>query len=324
MTVKSKDVPFEPEAGAIMLSPQQLTPAQLQMMQEQSRAVALPPMQMFHTPRFEFDQDTLRLLRQKNAKLTDSEFEEFVMACLRAQLDPFARQIYAISRWSNDAGREVMAIQVSIDGFRLIAERTGKYEGQEGPFWYDEQGKEYNVWLKPTPPAAARVGVWKKGARTVTWGVATFKAFAAKSPLWTKMPDVMLAKCAESQALRKAFPQELSGLYTSEEMDQADDTQDYIPPPSPNTRAVRVEPEPVVDVPAPPDGWDKARAFIKTQLRKRLGAADDFMNDALQLIRSDLVKNNQLSDEAALKAYCETAQGWETLADAIQYINTIR
>jgi hypothetical protein len=58
------------------------------------------------------------------------------------------------------------------------------------------------------------------------WGVARFDAYAQTnkegklSMMWAKMGDVMIAKCAESLGLRKAFPQELAGLYTSDEMGQ--------------------------------------------------------------------------------------------------------
>ncbi len=159
------------------------------------------------------DEKLIRGVMPKNS--TEAEFRLFMNQIERTQLDPLARQIYALPRKGG------VSIQVSIDGFRLIAERTGKYEGQAGPFWCGEDGVWKDVWVHKKPPAAAKVGVWKAGAREPTWGVARYEAYASGTDIWRTMPDVMVAKCAEALALRKAFPNELSGLYTGDEMAQA-------------------------------------------------------------------------------------------------------
>lgn len=155
---------------------------------------------------------------------SESEFA-FLMEIAKARgMNPLLKQIYFVKRWDNQKGREVWAAQVGIDGFRSIAERTGLYDGQDEP--------EYGPLNPKGQPKWAKVKVYKKGVprpfvATAYWAeFVQTKKDGTPTKFWADMPMNQLAKCAESLALRKGFPEELGGLHTPEEMGQADNERD--------------------------------------------------------------------------------------------------
>ena len=178
------------------------------------------------------------VLRQSGIdnEVTSAELAGFLHLCQRTQLDPFSRQIYLIGRWNKRERRKVFTPQTSIDGYRVIAHRAaaraGHALGYEDTLWCDKTGQWQDVWLADAPPAAAKVTVVRDGQRFSA--VARYSEYVQTdkdgnpSGLWPKMGATMIAKCAESLALRKAFPHDLAGVYTAEEMAQADQPERHL------------------------------------------------------------------------------------------------
>lgn len=199
---------------------------------------APPPAVVTATGRVrKLSQDEIDLLKRTVAKGTsDDEFAMFLWFCRNHQVDPVAQEVYCIMRW--DSKRDVvgydekterpiyqggmkMTIQMGIGGLRGLAARKHKdYGSTDEPVW--------NFGTRKTPaqrkiPEFVTVGVWKKGASRPTQATIFWDEFAPtelaspKGQFWNYSPANQLAKCAEAQALRKAYP-DLNNIYIPEEL----------------------------------------------------------------------------------------------------------
>lgn len=190
----------------------------------------------------------LALIKRTVAKDTNGdEFDLFMAVAGMKSLDPFSKQIAAIVFNKNKPDKRNMSIITTIDGMRAIAARSGRYRPDEEEPDYTVDPAEAGP-LNPKGLVKAKVKIWiadsmNAGGWKPATGVAYWEEFAPIKDEWAenesgkfkptgaqtldtggnwgKMPRIMLAKCAEAQALRKAFPEDLSGLYEGAEVDRA-------------------------------------------------------------------------------------------------------
>jgi phage recombination protein Bet len=227
------------------------------------------------------------VLRQSGIsdQVTKAELSGFLHLCQRTQLDPFSRQIYLIGRYDRRAGREVFTPQTAIDGYRVVAHRviaaSGETFGYEDTLWCDKSGQWRDAWLAEEPPSAAKVTVLRNGQRFSA--VALFREYVQTGKegkvlgLWSKMPAGQVAKCAEALALRKAFPHDLAGVYTAEEMAQADN-------PAADERHLRTV------QPGESDPWATATPQISAAVKGRSQPAQDVADVAGTTTDQSVVK----------------------------------
>lgn len=194
---------------------------------------------------------------------TDDEFKLFRYAANRSGLDPLTRQIHAVKRWDSKLGREVMAVQTGIDGYRLIAERTKSYRPGDITWEMGPNGI----------PVSATAEVFKliNGEWHSIKATAFYSEYVAKvkdgspNPIWRDKPRLMISKCAEALALRRAFPLELSDIYTEDEVASIKDVTPtpIVAAPTRKSETVKVEP---VEVQAEPitaqEEAEQGQAFI--------------------------------------------------------------
>jgi len=145
------------------------------------------------------------------------EFTMFLGLCKGTGLNPFKKEIWFIKTKS---GAQIMT---GINGYYAIANNQAQYDGIETELVGEQEVTEGKITLKVPIKAVARV--YRKDRSKPSTAEAYWDEYSkpllsqyGNKTLWGQMPRLMLQKCAESVALRKAFPQELNGTYTAEEM----------------------------------------------------------------------------------------------------------
>lgn len=193
-------------------------------------------------PAQSFTASQLALIQRTVARdTTPDEFNLFIETCKIRGLNPLVRHAYCLLMNKDKPDKRQMTIIISIDGQRFIAEKTGNYRPDENPtrFEIDKQ------FINPTNPAgivSATVTIYKRshGAWFPVSATAYWEEYAPikeiwvdgkrtgrfqldpNKPNWTKMPRTMIGKVPEMAVLRKAFPDQFSGLYSEEEMDRSE------------------------------------------------------------------------------------------------------
>ena len=179
-----------------------------------------------------FTQREYDLIKRTVAKDCDSsEFDMFMHICKHTGLDPLRRQIYAFVFDRDNPAKRQMVPVTAIGGWRSLAERTGNYRPDDQPprITFDEGAKDENS--NPLGIIKADVTVYKfaHGEWHSVAGEAHWEEYAPikdgkldyRKRGWITMPRVMIAKTAEAQALRRAWPDDFGALYEESELDRA-------------------------------------------------------------------------------------------------------
>jgi len=198
--------------------------------QNTSTAVAI------RTGQVEFDdkQRAALVAMGVSEQVTRAELAVFFHQCRKLQLDPFTKQIYLIHRKTKEGDRYVLkpTTQIGIDGFRVTRDRIAAEKGlrveYEDTIWYDASGQAFDVWLWDEPPAACKFVVLVDGRRFPA--VLRFNEYCQRTRdgvptgRWKDGFAHQIEKCAEADALRRAFPNDLSGVILTDAapMDDAD------------------------------------------------------------------------------------------------------
>lgn len=273
-----------------------------------------------HAPMAKRERDRLEFTAEQETMIRDMymsganplEASVLLEIAKSRRLDPLKKQIHFVKRKGYDGEPDKWTAQVAIDGFRSIANDTGLYDGQDEPeIIYDADG--YVI--------AAKVRVYRRDIGRAFVGYAHFSEYCQlksngdATKMWAKMPRTMIAKCAEALALRKAFPEELGGLYTTDEMGQAEND------PASVVRQVHSDPEPPArNAQARPAAKPAPDASIVDPLLVRLKGADNAM---IRAVWDDADAAADITPKGRAVVRAAAITQWTAIAETIAHCDGI-
>jgi len=177
------------------------------------------------------EQELMNVLQNSLYPGAKAESIKLVLAyCKAAGLDPLQKPVHIVPI-SVKQGQDYVTRDVVMPGiglYRTQASRTGEYAGVTEPeFGQTKQLKigdfslDYPEWCRVTVKRCLASGQFVEFTANERWleNYATQKRDSAiPNAMWKRRPFAQLAKCAEAQALRKAFP-ELGAAPTADEME---------------------------------------------------------------------------------------------------------
>lgn len=156
-----------------------------------------------------------------SGKANDEELAYFIATCKERNLNPFTKEVYFIKYGTNPA-----QVVVSKDAFMKRAEQNPNFDGFEAGIVVETQEGEIKqitgtIHSKNDELLGGWAKVYRKDRSYPIDVDADFKAHNTGKSMWAKMPALMIRKVALVSAMREAFSENVGGLYTADEMEQA-------------------------------------------------------------------------------------------------------
>jgi len=160
----------------------------------------------------------------------DNSIKMVIGYCKASGLDPMRKPVHIVPMWDSKSGSMRDVIMPGIGSYRSDAAKSGQYAGvsvaEFGPDITENIGGveiTYPQWCRVIVKRQIAHGQIAEFAATERWkenyAVRGGKDKSiAPNAMWSKRPYAQLEKCAEAQALRKAFP-EVGSQPTADEME---------------------------------------------------------------------------------------------------------